>query len=113
MGLCGYRLRWNYKSFKEQIGETMIKYRTGGYKDLITEFECERQTEKSVWAKSEWNGKFERCLNETEYRRFLDTWEAAHKHLLGNAEEKVKMIAKRLKKAHDELIKIQHLEKGE
>ena len=79
----------------------MIKYKTGGYgKNLIKEVECERETEKSVWAKSEWNGKFERNLKETGYYRYHDTWEEAHKFLMEKAERKVESAERQIQSAY-------------
>jgi len=88
----------------------MIKYRTGGYgKNLIEEVECERETEKSVWAKRVYGSGFERCLKETEYHNYHDTWEKAHEYLIEKAERQADGLRRQLQLANSYLGNIKGL----
>lgn len=75
----------------------MVKYRTGstqyGVAAKIEEIEIEKETDSSVWVRGRRLGK------NTSWDTYHDTWEAAHAHLMAEAEKHVQSARLALERA--------------
>ena len=89
----------------------MKKFKTEKYEPIkITEVECIKETEKSVWIKSkDWNGvlKEDKILKNSNYYRFFDTRKEAETHLIDNAKSKLEYLTTEIEKYTNVLEKLQ------
>jgi hypothetical protein len=85
----------------------MIKFKTGGGRNLIEPVEVEKETASSVWINGRRNNK------RSGYDSYFDTWEEAKAYLLEQAERKVAGRRRSLEAANGELGNIRGLKKPE
>lgn len=81
----------------------MIKYKTGGWLELIQEVEIEKETEKSVYVRGS------RLAKVGQYHRYHDSWADAREFLLRQAENKVEACRRTLEVAKSKLGNIKGL----
>jgi hypothetical protein len=88
-----------------QLGEPMIKYKTGSWRDLIVEVEVERETDKFVVIEGR------REVKRSPYGGFFDTWEDAYSYIELLARNRIEHCQKALIEAQEKLAKIEGLTK--
>ena len=89
----------------------MKKFKTEKYQLIkITEVECIKETEKSVWIKyKDWCGVLQedQTLKNSKYYRFFDTRKEAETHLINNAKSKLEYLTTEIEKYTNVLKKLQ------
>lgn len=76
-------------------GTIMIKYKATDYLNRIEKVEIERETDKSVWYKSQ-SGRMMTDRKVTNDIGFFDTWEEGKEFLLKLADNEVQRVRKSL-----------------
>jgi len=84
----------------------MIKYKTGGYNELIQKITIDRETETSVFFK----GRIERKI--TNYHCYFDTFDEAKNYLIKEKEKEIEWAQIVLDRGKKELLEINNLKEG-
>ena len=73
----------------------VYRYKTSKYSNKIEKRKITRETGKTVWFISEWQGQESEhhALKYTNYERWFDTFQLAKDHLTTNKIEKLKHLA--------------------
>lgn len=87
----------------------MKYYKTKSRGTLIVEVEVTKETDKFVYAISEYNGREERVMKISHYAKYFKTFEEAKEFLKTECEGKIKLAQSKLEILSEELEYINEL----
>lgn len=86
-----------------------IKYEIKRFgKDRIVPINCVKETDKTLWIESEWNGH-KSVHQRRKCSDFHDTWQSAHDFLIATAHSRISAAKRSLQQAEADLAEIKSL----